>query len=457
MGMNMSETNANEESEVVNSLGGFVGSLTNTFSLGTQVGQTDTLYCNLRYNLVSNDRSLLSQMYVEHGLVQTMIDQPVDDGFRAGFEIQTGQLDADEIEHLENYIERDGVIKAAMQAIKWARLFGGGGVLIITDQKPDTPLSINEVNDKSQIDYRAIDLWELQSTGVIGSPSYSVKDGAYDDNSEFFMYYGIRIHKSRVLRIKGKEAPAYIKQRLRGWGMSEIERLIRSINQYFKNQNVMFELMDEAKVDVYKIQGFNSALMSAAGTDAVTKRVQSANQVKNFLNAITMDADDDYIQKKMSFSGLAEVMSEIRMQVASDLKMPMSKLFGIPSTGFSSGEDDLENYNAMVEGEVQLKTKYVMLDLISISCQKLFGYVPDDLMIKFNPMRQLSAKEEEEVKNSKFNRTMAAYQSGAIDRETWAMQMNKDNLLPTEVDEGVEALEPLDGQFTVGSQDAVDA
>ena len=31
-----------------------------------------------------------------------------------------------------------------------------------------------------------------------------------------------------------------------------------------------------------------------------------------------------------------------------NLKMPITKLFGISAAGFSSGEDDIENYNSMI-------------------------------------------------------------------------------------------------------------
>ncbi|PHS61018.1 MAG: hypothetical protein COB09_18905 [Thalassobium sp.] len=449
--MNNLKTTSSLSEPVVNSLNSFTSAFTNPFGTGAFVGRTDSLYYNLRYNLVSNDRNLLSQMYVEHGIVQTLVDQPVDDAFSTGFEIVTDQLEPAELDKLEMYIERNNVIGALRDALKWARLYGGGGILIITGQNPQTEFKIESIKEGGKLAFRGLDMWEMVGSGAVGNPSMNAVADPYDQQGDFYNYYGTIVNKTRVYKIKGKEAPAFIRQRLRGWGMSELERLVRSINQYMKNQNVLFELIDEAKVDVFKIKGFNTAMLSANGTAQVVQRVQQANQVKNYINAITMDADDDYDQKKMSFTGLGEVMSEIRMQVASDLKMPMSKLFGIPSTGFSSGEDDLQNYNSMVEGEIRAKSKFQVIDLLAICCQHLFGFVPDDLSISWNPLKQLNAVEEEEVKNSKFNRNMSSYQSGAIDRTEWAENVNHDHLLATEVDTKREALEPLTGQFTVGT------
>lgn len=428
------------QQDILNPNGGFT----------PQISRADTMFDNLRWYLISNLRQLLSQVYVEHGIVQTLVDQPVDDGFRAGFEIKTDQLSKDEIEKLKVYCEKNQVIASLMQAIKWSRLYGGGAILIITAQDPMTPLNLKALKPDTPLEFRAVDMWELyfEEQNVSGN---LYPGGAVGANmGEFYNYYGKKVHRSRVYRIVGKEAPSFIRPRLRGWGMSELERLVRSLNQYLKNQDVIFELLDEAKVDVYKIKGFNQALMTNAGTSAITSRIQTGNLLKNYNNAITMDADDDYAQKQITFTGLSEVLLQIRQGIAADLKMPMTKLFGISSAGFNSGEDDIENYNSMIEGEIRNKNKFTVVDLLSIACQKLFGYIPDDMMIEFAPLRILNAKEEEEVKNSQFNRTMAAWQSGLTTDEEAKMGINKDSLLPIEIDETTPALPPVGGDFTSG-------
>jgi hypothetical protein len=49
-----------------------------------------------------------------------------------------------------------------------------------------------------------------------------------------YNYYGRPIHKSRVMRLEGKQAPSLIRPRLRGWGMSEVERIVRSLTSILK-------------------------------------------------------------------------------------------------------------------------------------------------------------------------------------------------------------------------------
>ena len=440
--------------QVENSFGGLIGMLGgqgvgNGFS--QQLSQTETLYYNLRWYLISNNRQLLSQLYTEHGIVQTLVDQPVDDGFGCGYEIKTSQLDGEEIEELEYFAEQYQVIAELMQACKWARLYGGGALIIITGHDPKTPLKAENLKEGEPFAFKAIDLWELYNS--IQNVTADT-DLQLNSTPEFFDYYGIKVHHSRVLLIKGKQAPSFIRPRLRGWGMSEVERMIRSINSYMKNQDVVFALLDEAKVDVYKMKGFNTALTNANGTAAIAKRVQGANQIKNFQNALTMDKDDDYEQKQISFSGLGDMLLQIRQGVASDVKIPMTKLFGISAAGFSSGEDDIENYNSMIESEVRNKVKFIVVQALQICCQIKFGFIPDDMKIDWNPLRVLGAEEEEKVKDSQFNRTMSAYQSGLIPAEEAKNAINKASLLPIEIDPDAPAGEPIAGDFATSSDSA---
>lgn len=439
------------EMPVQNSLSDFVSGMyasgTGAFQQrGVQLSQTDTMFINNRWYLLSNFRQLLSQIYVEHGIVQTLVDQPVDDAFRAGIEIKTSQLDGDDIEKLTVYIERHQVIARLMQALKWARLYGGGAIIIVTNQDPVTPLNINSIGEDTPIDFIAADMWELYGA-VMNIPDVEITegDGKLKPDLEFYDYYGKKIHHSRVYKVNGKEAPSFVKPRLRGWGMSELERVVRSINQYMKNQDVIFDLLDEAKIDVYKMKGFNTALSNKDGTTKVTQRVQSANMIKNYQHAITMDSEDDYVQKQITFTGLSEVLTQIRQGIAADLKMPLTKLFGISSAGFNSGEDDIENYNSMIEGEIRAKCKFIVADMVSLCCRKVFGFAPDDLIIKFPPLRILSAKEEEEVKDRQFNRTMSAYTTGLMDGFEAKEALNRASLLPAEVDESKDALPPIAG------------
>lgn len=412
---------------------------------GTEpVESVNTIFKNLRWYLVSNFRQVLSQLFVEVPLVQTICMVPVQDALRGGIEIKSKQLDESQIEDLQISFDRDNDLNTAGETVVWNRLFGGAGIIILTDQDPMEPLDLKMIGPNTPLEFRSCDMWELFF-------NYQNSDG-YDptvqmQEYEYFDYYGEKVHKSRVMMMKGMEAPSFIRPRLRGWGFSVVEGLVRSLNQYLKATDLGFEVLDEFKIDVYKVKNLVNVLMSPNGKEAVHRRVTETNWMKNYQNAILLDSEDDYIQKQLSFAGLAEAMEGIRIQVASDMRMPMIKLFGTPTPGLGSNDDSsIEVYHDMVESQVRNKLKYDILRMAEIKCQKLFGFIPDDMSITFKPLKSLSAEQEENVKTQKFNRLQMAADSGRITQVQWIDACNKGNLFDISLDNAGDVLNPNDPQ-----------
>ncbi len=428
----MKNKNKQVNNEVVNNgLADLVTGTGNIFG-STQLSQTDTIFNNLRFYLISNMRQALSESYCEHAIVKGVVDIPVDDAFRGGVEIKTKQLSPEEIEQLQAIIEDEGVLETISQAVKWTRLYGGGGVVFMTNQKHDTKI-IKEQNALKGMEIRAVDMWELFATQQnIDDDTRRLEIKA--DSDFCYNYYAINLHSSRVLPMKGIIAPAFVRPRLRGWGLSVIEDLVQSINQFFKTKNLTFEVLDEFKLDIFKIKGFNSALITKEGTTKMVQRVALANQQKNFQNAMTMDTEDDHISKQLNFAGISEIMRDIRVQLASDLRIPMTKLFGEASGGFSSGQDSIENYNAMVEGQVRNRAKKTIVEVIKMYSIREFGIEPSDLRVEFKPLRIMSSEQEENIKTSKLNRITTSLDKGICSHAEAKEATNQGNLLGVQVD-----------------------
>lgn len=406
-----------------------------------QLSQVDTLFKNLRYYLLSNFRQILSQMYVEFGIVQTIIDMPVDDALRGGIDIKTKMLDENQLLDLHTTIDRRNDMHAMGQGLKWNRLFGGSGVIILTDQPPGTELNLKLLKKDSRLDFMGCDLWELYSTHQ--NLDSEIIQPVQREMPQYD-YYGVRLDRSRVMQMTGLVPPSFIRQQLRGWGFSVIEPIVRPLNQFLKASDLAFEVLDEFKLDIFKLNALATTLDRKGGTEAVQKRVNLANKQKSYQNALVLDSLDDYEQKQLSFSGLAETMEGIRLQLACETHFPQAKLFGEAAQGFSSGQDSIENYNAMIESTVRQPAKYHILRMVELRCQQLFGIIPDDLSIEFKPLRILGAEAEENVKNAKFTRTLQSKEAGELTSLEFREQINKDKLLPTQLDTDDLSLQEVD-------------
>ncbi len=433
----LSNSKKTRRDEIVNSaLSHFVSSLDQTNLNRTyQIAQLDSLNLNLRRNSISYNRELLGQSYAEIGIIQKFIDTPVDDSLRGKTEIGSSIISPDQLMELETYMQSNNVMNDIGYTIKWGLLYGGSGLIILTDQQQDKPLNLDIINENSRISFKPADLWELWPERAYRAGDLDINKSDNFNDSEYFYYYGQRIHRSRVIIFKGKEAPSLVKQRLRGWGFSELERVIMPINQYLKANNAIFELLDEAKIDVYKIKGFYSGISKEGGEADLLKGLDASNRAKNYLNALVLDSEDDFQQKQFNFNHIAEILNQIRINIAADLNRPMTKLFGISPAGLNnSGENDIENYNSMVESDIRSKVKYMILGVAEIISKKLFGFIPEDLTVSFEPLRVMSAEQIENVKDKKFNRIERARQLGLMTNKSAQEAINKGELMDVQVD-----------------------
>jgi phage-related protein (TIGR01555 family) len=431
---------------------GFSNTPTGVGGGSVQLSQTNTLWRNLRWYLISNIRQLLTQAYVEIGIIKALCDIPVLDAFRGGIVINSGQLSEDQIRQLQVKMEEEQDLAQLAQSKIWGRLFGGGALITATDQDPAEPLNIEEIDKNSPLKFIDADLWELYSNNqTLQSTERPIQ--LTKVTPVHYQYYDQRVHQSRLMLTKGSKAPSLIRARLLGWGLSEVEVLIRSINQFLKASDLTFEVLDEFKLDVFGIKNLTNTLLSPGGDATIRRRVAIANAQKNYNNALVMDSEDTYDHKQLSFTGISETMIGIRMAVASDVRMPLTKLFGISAAGFSSGEDDIENYNAMVESTIRTPAKYQIVKMVKLRCQQLFGFVPDDIMIDFKPLRMLSMEQEENVKTQKFNRVLQATQANKMTDKEFREACNKSNLVEIQLNMSQDV---IDEAMAQGDEDMAD-
>ena len=129
--------------------------------------------------------------------------------------------------------------------------------------------------------------------------------------------------------------------------------------------------------------------------------------------------------------------------MAAAARMPVTKLFGLSAAGFNSGEDDIENYNSLIESEVRGQATEILLEVLPIACRILFGFAPD-VDFEFKPLRILSTEQEETVKTNKFNRISALYSQGMYTPKEYYEKLKREGLedMDTEVGNGTREPEP---------------
>lgn len=190
----------------------------------------------------------------------------------------------------------------------------------------------------------------------------------------------------------------------------------------------MFELIDEAKTDVLKLAAMQTALSTANGERALQKMVDMIARNKNYKSQITLSKDDEYEQKQISLSGMAEIFKEIRIMIAGAANMPVNKIWGEGVTGFGSGEDSLENYNAQIESEIRTSANTVCDWVLKLRCYQLFGREVDDLTKGWKALRVLSALDEQNIADKKIANVLQLFDRQLLTPQELMQYLNKTNI-----------------------------
>lgn len=352
------------------------------------------------YDLITYRWVALTNAYNKNSFLQTAVNQKVEDAFRNdGLIIDTKTLSTEEIEKLRKTMEEEGDIEAIMDCIRWGRLYGGGVLIANTDQDPKLPLDEKQLKGR-KLKFLATNRWQCSPLGI--SPDVA-KTFAFTDTmqegmvSQDYVNYYQELDSSRVKVFTGINAPYLTKNILQGWNASIFEGILEPIQNLLGGFNVTLELLSEAKIDVFKISDLAATLLSPDGERQIRKRLSIATANKNYKSSLAMDSNDDYQQKQINFGGIPQLLEQLMYIFCGYLRYPVSKLFGKGSSGFSSGDDDLENYNGTVDSEVRIPARALISWVVNLRCQQLFGRELPDFRPKWRPLRVMSEKDQAEI------------------------------------------------------------
>lgn len=375
----------------------------------------------------------LTNAYNKNSFLQTAVNQKVEDAFKnEGLIIDTKTLDTEELEQLRTTMLEEGDFDAIIDCIRWGRLYGGGVLVANTEQDADTPLDKKALYGK-KLKFIATNRWQCTANGI--APQIAEKfifTDAFSDNEEQFLRYqhtNQQIDKSRVGLFLGNEAPYLTKTILQGWNASIFEGILEPIENLLGGFNVTLELLSEAKIDIFKIANLASTLSSPQGERLIRKRLQIATENKNYKSSLAMDTEDDYQQKQISFGGIPQLLEQLMYIFCGYLRYPVSKLFGRGSSGFSSGEDDLENYNSTVNSEIRIPANKLITWVVNLRCLQLFGRELPDFKPKWKPLREMSEKELAEISSRKLADYLALLEHQVMTPKQVAQKLTEDNYI----------------------------
>lgn len=375
----------------------------------------------------------LASMYRSDWLGRKIVDVPVFDMLR---EWRAWYADKRLVDKMEEQEQRWSVHATVSRAEQFARLYGGGVILIGADTLyPERPLSPSGFGKGALKYLTAVARTDVQTPEI-----------DFDMRSETFgkpKFYeiasrdvgSVRVHPSRVIHFNGADRLDPMGGMVDGWGDSVLAAAYDAIHHAALTQSAVAELIHEAKVDVISIPDLGSHLQTPDGTALLTKRFTAANALKSINNMLLLDEREKWDRRQTSFTGLPDVLDRYLQIVAGASDIPATRLLGQSPKGMSStGESDLRNYYDMLAALRSQRIDPNIKRLDTLLWVDALGMVPKDAFFEWRPLWQLSEKERADIAKSKAETTQIYIANGVLDENTLRVgvenQLIEDSVYP---------------------------
>lgn len=328
-----------------------------------------------------NDWSSLDAAYQTNWIARAIIDVPARDATR-----EWRAIKCDGAEDIATVEQELNVQQTVEEALAWARLFGGAGILMLTGQDLSRPLNINRVKrgslerllvfDRWDLQAHTINTWDVLSANYLQPEFYTVRGGSQ------------QIHWSHVVRFYGERLPRRWMQHTQGWGDSVLRKCIDDVSDMVAAKNGIAELMQEANVDLIKREGLSDDLTTDQD-EAILKRYQLFRMMKSNIQMALLDGDETYDRKTLNLSGVAPIIEQFITWISGAARMPVTKLFGTSAKGMNAtGEGDLNNYYDDIRSIQTSSLSVSMRALDEVLVRSAIGTMPKSFDYIWNPLAQ---------------------------------------------------------------------
>ena len=244
------------------------------------------------------------------------------------------------------------------------------------------------------------------------TPDKNIDDDLKSANFGKPIYYTInnndKVHHSRCHRLKLGKSKLTDKKT---YGTSDLQNKYNSIQLFDTVITCIGDIIQDSNIDVLFVPDLLAKI--AAGKEGEIKKfVHLINQTKSSVNAIVLDAGNSeaqgrWEQKTATYSGLSEILTKLITVTSGALDRPITVLFGLSASGFSTGEDDLESYHGTINGlqESRLRSAQEFIDKFILD-----KMMPDHGLTFEYPTIKVTNEDKEATR---FNQFASAY-SGLV-------------------------------------------
>ena len=369
---------------------------------------------------------LMQSLYRSHWIVRQIISAVPEDMLKSWVELSC-QSTPEQLDQFDKCVQKTHTPAKLLAALKWGRLFGGAGAVIVIkghEKILDQPLVIEDVPLDSYRGLLVFDRWSgispnSQLNTDIDNPVDFGLPVSYLCTTETGQTFNV--HGSRVLRFCGRDLPQWEWQAEWRWGLSEIEAIYDELrkrdNTSWSAANLMFRanIMSMKMKDVGQMLATNNA----QSTQRLANVLGAQNKMMSNQGLLLTDSESGGLEShQYSFGGVSDLLQTQMMDLAGAAEIPVSRLFGRTISGLSqSNEGDERTYYDSIHQKRESKLRPQLTKLFPVICMSTWGEVPDDFDFKFKPLHSPTDKERSELAQQYSSSVVSVFNTGLVSQQ----------------------------------------
>lgn len=361
----------------------------------------------------------LASLYANNYLVKKLVDLPVSEAFRRGFDIMIDASDdmpsSDAIRmgaDIRSAMDDLGIVEAMKEATRLQRIFRGAVVHLVVDDGKDQALPLDPKAIKQFIGARVIDRRFLDVVTTVsdekdrnfGEPeTVAIRPRTKSRTAQVPM---ATVHRSRLLFFRGMQNPS-LDCKHPEWGMNAIDHVIEAIERRDITWAAISHMTQDGDQRVFAMEGLMEMLdgkaADSSGIEYVKKRYEMVNNQSSVMHAILIDKEGESFERTRHDLGkYAPLLQEMNQDVSAAGGIPMTKLFGASAAGLNAtGENDRKDYQDEIAAfqvrDLEPNIQRVVEILTLMKDGPTGGFQPEDWSVKWAPLEQPSDLERAQI------------------------------------------------------------
>ena len=312
--------------------------------------------------------------------------------------------DNERIEELTKAIDRFGLKNIFKLAAQHDCFFGRSQIAItLKNQDPALPLvlSPNTVPKGSLERFSCVEpMWSTPNEYNAIDPT---APDFYKPRSWFVL--GKKYHASRLLTIISRPLPDMLKPAYNFSGMSLSQLAERYVDNWLRTRQSISDLVNNFSITALKTNMQNVLSDPDCDGSGLVARADLFTLYRSNKGLMLLDnGEEDLVQLNTPLSGLSDLQGQALEQLCVVSRMPAMILTGISPSGLNaSSEGEIRVFYDWISSLQESVWKEPLDTCIKIIQLDLWGEIDPTISWKYNPLWQITAKEQSEIRLNNAN------------------------------------------------------